>query len=602
MPPSPGIARNPFCLFSSADSTADLEAAIQAKGDEIRAEKAAGKTNADVADLVAELKSLKAQLEAASGGPKEPLAAPAAEKKDKKKKEKKPPKAQQVEVDVAATLARVPFAEADAAEQKVGDYALIQSHPPTGRVYAELAGLGKEGGPQVGDAVWVRARVAAVRAKGGSCFLVLRQGAFETAQALHFKDKSDPEGSKLLIKFAGQIPLESIVDVKGTLAAAEVKSCSVSDVEIQIERLYVASRALPVLPFLLEDAARSEGEIEASQATERPFARVGQETRLDNRWLDLRVPANNAVMRVQSMVCQLFREALYAEGFCEIHSPKLIGGESEGGAGVFKTQYFDQVACLAQSPQLYKQMAISADLGRVFEIGPVFRAENSNTRRHLCEFTGLDLEMAITEHYNEVLVVMHRLFRHIFDGLEQRLPKELAAIREQYHSEPVTFTEEPCIIHWEEGIAMLRGAGVPDVGDFDDLNGAQELELGRLVKEKYGTDFFMLDRFPSAIRPFYTMPCPDDDRYSNSYDLFIRGQEICSGAQRVHDPDLLEAGIRRQGIDPAPLGPYLDAFRHGCSPHGGAGVGLERVVFLYLGLDNVRKASMFPRDPNRCSP
>jgi len=372
---------------------------------------------------------------------------------------------------------------------------------------------------------------------------------------------------------------------------------------VVVRRCYVVSRAGP-LPFQLEDAGRPEDEVEASQDTERPFPRLGQELRLDHRWVDLRVPANNAIMRVQSAVCQLFREALYKEGFLEIHSPKLIAGESEGGAGVFRTDYFGTPACLAQSPQLYKQMAISADLGKVFEVGPVFRAENSNTRRHLCEFTGLDLEMAIDEHYDEVLGVCHRMFKHMFTSLEERLPAELAAVRAQYYSEPVAFTEEPCIVHWEDGIAMLRAAGVTEdeLGDFDDLGGAQELLLGKLVKEKYGTDFFMMDRYPASIRPFYTMPCADDARYSNSYDMFIRGQEICSGAQRVHDTALLKSILRDKGVDAGPLQSYIDAFEHGVSPHGGAGIGLERVVFLYLGLDNVRKASLFPRDPNRCSP
>ena len=173
--------------------------------------------------------------------------------------------------------------------------------------------------------------------------------------------------------------------------SANVKSCTQSDIEIQIRKLFVVSRAPVQLPFLLEDANRPEAEIEASQSSDRPYARVGQDLRLNNRWLDLRVPANNAIMRIKGGVSFLFRESLMLQGFTEIITPKLISGESEGGAGVFRTDYFGKTACLAQSPQLYKQMAISADLERVFEIGPVFRAENSNTRRHLCEFTGIIL-------------------------------------------------------------------------------------------------------------------------------------------------------------------------------------------------------------------
>lgn len=348
---------------------------------------------------------------------------------------------------------------------QVGDYALIDSKnsQTKQRQFSEVSRLNSaapsEGDVKVGDKIWVRGRVSSVRAKGNVCFMVLRSNAFFTIQTVHFKNKLEPETSKQLIKFASSIPLESIVDIYGTLAAAEVKSCSQSNVEIVMQKIFVVSRAPVALPFLLEDASRSEEEIERSQESERPFARVTQEVRLNNRWLDLRVPANNAIMRVKSGVSLLFRQSLHAQGFLEIITPKLIAGSSEGGADVFRTDYFGTSACLAQSPQLYKQMAISADLNRVFEIGPVFRAENSNTRRHLCEFTGLDFEMAITEHYNEALAVIHQLFVDIFSGLERDFAKELAVIREQYPSQPVQFTASPLILHWNEAIAMLREAG-----------------------------------------------------------------------------------------------------------------------------------------------
>ena len=231
----------------------------------------------------------------------------------------------------------------------------------------------------------------------------------------------------------------------------------------------------------------------------------------------------------------------------------------------------------------------------------MFRAEKSNSRRHLCEFVGLDLEMAFNLHYNEVIDVLHATFTTIFDGLETRYATELAAVRAQYPSERPRWTEKPVIVHWEEAMAMLEAAGEEAPG-LDDLNTAQERTLGRLVAERFGTDFYFLDRFPSAVRPFYTMPCPDDRRYSNSYDVFLRGEEICSGAQRVHDTRLLEETLAAKSVPLEPLKAYIDSMRLGMPPHGGGGVGLERVVFLYLGLDNVRKASMFPRDPSRCEP
>ena len=486
-----------------------------------------------------------------------------------------------------------------------GDMSIVMSRSRSGRDFVDIKDIASSTDAKYGpdSKVWIRGRLNSIRVKGGSCFLVVRQNSFDTIQACFFKDKENPEKSAKMIQYLKTLTTESMIDLHGKVSPAEVRSCSIQDVELVIERIHSVSNANAMLPFLVEDAARSEKEVEESQDTDRPFPRLGQELRLDNRWLDLRAPANNAIMRIQSAVCQLFRESLYSQGFVEIHTPKLIAGESESGAGVFTTDYFGTTACLAQSPQLYKQMAISSDIDRVFEIGPVFRAENSHTRRHLCEFTGLDLEMAINEHYMETLEVVHNMFKYIFENLETRWARELEVIRTQYESEPVTFTDEPCVLHWPEAMDILRGEGF-DMGDgLGDLTGAQELALGAVVKEKYGADFFMLDKYPSDIRPFYTMPDPEDDRFSNSYDMFIRGQEICSGAQRCHDPELVTKIVEKKGIEMGGgLKTYIESFRHGVSPHAGAGIGLERVVFLYLGLDNVRKASMFPRDPNRCTP
>ena len=451
--------------------------------------------------------------------------------KERKKLEKKAKKeAEKAAAEAANRIDDVQYLSYDQQDgyASMGDMVRTMSRSRTGRDFVDITDLGasEDATYKPGSTVWARGRLHSIRVKGGSCFPVLRQDSFNTVQACFFKDKEDPEGSAKMIRYLKSLTVESIVDLEGVVAEASVKSCSVQDVELNIKRIHAVSKADAMLPFLVEDAARSEEEVEASQDTDRPFPRLGQELRLDNRWMDLRAPANNAIMRIQSAICQLYRESLYSQGFVEIHTPKLIAGESESGAGVFTTDYFGTVACLAQSPQLYKQMAISSDLERVFEIGPVFRAEKSHTRRHLCEFTGLDLEMAIKDHYMETLEVVHEVFKHIFTGLETRHAKELAVIREQYPSSAVTFTEEPCIVHWPEAMEILKGEGF-DMGDeMGDLTGAMELALGASIKEKYGTDFFMLDKYPAEIRPFYTMPDPDDDRFSNSYDIFLRGQEI----------------------------------------------------------------------------
>ena len=593
-------------LFATtAEDVEKVTAAIAEKGDEIRRLKADKAPKDAITPAVEGLLQLKKEYERLTGksfdppkeAPKEKIAVPPPSPKENKKADMKP-------TEPSEPIVRVSYYDAALGKDSgigYGDYDIIASQSETGRQFASIDTLGTEQGPAVGETVWIRGRVSSIRAKGNACFMVLRSKSFYTVQACHFKEAEDPEESKKLIKYAGGLTLESIVDIMGEVVAADVKSCSQSNIEIKIKKVYTVSRAPAVLPFLLEDAARPQAEIDASQSTDRPFPSVQQDVRLNNRWLDLRVPANNAIMRVRSGVSLLFREALHNEGFIEINTPKLIAGESEGGSDVFRTDYFGQPACLAQSPQLYKQMAISADLERVYEIGPVFRAENSNTRRHLCEFTGLDLEMSIKEHYNEALGVLHRLFRHIFDGLEVRYAKELEVIRTQYPSDPVRFTGEPLILHWGEGMQMLKDAG-NQVDELADLSSSLELTLGELVKAKYNADFYILDQYPSAIRPFYTMPSPTNPLYSNSYDLFIRGQEICSGAQRCHETAMLEDRIREKGMELGPLKYYIESFRHGVSPHAGAGIGLERVVFLYLGLDNVRKSSMFPRDPNRCQP
>ncbi|VVD02733.1 unnamed protein product [Leptidea sinapis] len=317
--------------------------------------------------------------------------------------------------------------------------------------------------------------------------------------------------------------------------------------------------------------------------------------------LDLRTPANQAIFRLEAGVCRLFRDILTERAFVEIHTPKIISAASEGGANVFTVSYFKSSAYLAQSPQLYKQMAIAADFDKVFTVGAVFRAEDSNTHRHLTEFVGLDLEMSFKQHYHEVLDTIGQTFTDIFRGLQDHYAREIAVVGEQYRVEPFKFLDPPLRLEFPQAIQMLKEAGVV-VGEEDDLSTPDEKLLGRLVKAKYDTDFYILDKYPLAVRPFYTMPDPNNPKWSNSYDMFMRGEEILSGAQRIHDPDMLTERALHHGIDISKIAAYIESFRLGCPPHAGGGIGMERVVMLYLGLDNIRKTSMFPRDPKRVTP
>jgi len=300
-----------------------------------------------------------------------------------------------------------------------------------------------------------------------------------------------------------------------------------------------------------------------------------------------------------SKICQFFREFLIKNNFQEIHTPKLIGTASEGGANVFEVKYFEGKAYLAQSPQLYKQMAVVSGMPRVFEIGPVFRAEQSNTHRHLTEFTGLDAEMAIHYHYHEALFMWRDLLTNVFTRLQTECAEEIRCVRQQFPSEDLLVN--PVIIKFPEAVEMLRAAGM-QMGDYEDLSSELEFKLGELVRAKYNTDFYILDKFPAAVRPFYTMPYPENPLYSNSYDMFLRGEEIVSGAQRIHDSKLLLKRAAELKVNLTPVQAYVDCFKYGAPPHAGLGAGLDRITFLFLGLHNVRRGSLFPRDPTRLTP
>lgn len=443
--------------------------------------------------------------------------------------------------------------------------------------------------------VWVRGRIHTSRSKGKQCFLVLRQQSSTVQCLIAVNDVI----SKQMVKFSGGIPKESIVDIhaKPVSVPTKIGSCTEQDLELSVFEIFVVSLAKSQLPLQIEDASRPENTDEADGLN----IRVNQDTRLDNRVLDLRTPANQAIFRLEAGVCKLFRDILTERGFVEIHTPKIISAASEGGANVFTVSYFKDSAYLAQSPQLYKQMAIAADFDKVFTVGAVFRAEDSNTHRHLTEFVGLDLEMSFKYHYHEVLNTIGNTFTQMFKGLRDFYDKEIQAVGQQYRVEPFKFLEPPLILEFHQAVAMLRDAGV-QMGDEEDMSTPSEKLLGRLVKAKYDTDFYMLDKFPLAIRPFYTMPDPNNPKYSNSYDMFMRGEEILSGAQRIHEPEFLLERAKHHAIDVTKIAAYIEAFRFGCPPHAGGGIGMERVVMLYLGLDNIRKTSMFPRDPKRITP
>ncbi|PAV65694.1 hypothetical protein WR25_17213 [Diploscapter pachys] len=487
--------------------------------------------------------------------------------------------------------------EEDVSAGKYGTYGLIQSGEVKDIKFTELKDIDES---MHGQDIWVRGRIHAIRAKGKTCFIVLRSGVYTLQIGVFVTEKV----SKAMLKFVSAVSRESIVDIQGTVQKvdAPVESCTQKTVEVHAFELWVVSAAKGQLPLQIEDAMRrAPTEEELANDKENKLATVNLDTRLDNRVLDLRTITSQGIFAVQDGIGYHFRRLLRQRGFREIHTPKIISAASEGGANVFTVSYFKGSAYLAQSPQLYKQIAIAGDFGKVFTIGAVFRAEDSNTHRHMTEFVGLDLEMAFKFHYHEVMLTIGEVLIGIFKSLQAEFADEIAAVNQQYPAEPFKFVEPALVLKFADAIALLRENGI-EIGDEDDLSTPQEKFLGKLVRDKYKTDFYILDKFPLAVRPFYTMPDPHNPKYSNSYDMFMRGEEILSGAQRIHDPDFLTERAKHHGIDISKIQAYIDSFRYGCSPHAGGGIGLERVTMLFLGIHNIRLCSLFPRDPKRLTP
>ncbi|KAM6513772.1 aspartate--tRNA ligase dps1 [Fusarium falciforme] len=420
--------------------------------------------------------------------------------------------------------------------------------------------------------VTFRARIETQRPLSKTLDFLLLRDQTHSVQGVLTRDADNSD----FVKWVRKISPESLVQVCGVLKQPPepIRSATQSHIEVDICSVHLVNPAqnLPFNNYKPPETLRN---------------------RVNARILDLRHPANQALFRVRSMVSRAFRNTLEDNGFVEIHTPKLQPAATESGAAVFSVNYFGRRAFLAQSPQLAKQMSISADFGRVFEVGPVFRAENSNTHRHLTEYTGLDLEMAIDTDYHEVIQLIDIFLKEIFKAVYSS--RELEIIRKRWPSGEFKWLEETPIIPFSQGIQMLRDDGC-DVEEKD-LSTPDEIRLGQLVREKYNTDYYVLDRFPASARPFYTAKDPEDPKHTRSFDIFIRGQEICSGGQRIHNVEELRDNMAAAGMTEDGMEDYLTAFELGAPPHAGAGLGLERIVAWMLELGDVRYASLFHRDP-----
>ena len=320
------------------------------------------------------------------------------------------------------------------------------------------------------------------------------------------------------------------------------------------------------------------------------------EARLNHRAVALRNIRERATFRIQEGIVRGFRDFLYSQGFTELHTPKLGAKSAEGGANLFKLEYFHRPAILQQSPQFYKQMMVGV-FDRVMEVGPVFRAEKHNTKRHLNEYTGLDFEMGYIDDFTDIMAMETGFLQHMVEILKKEYSTELEILKvklpEVEKIPAVTFTEAKRLASEKYGTQIKNPY---------DLEPEEEHLIGRYFKEEYGADFVFVTHYPSKKRPFYAMDDPTDPKVTLSFDLLFRGLEVTTGGQRIHSYTELMEKIEKRGMDTEGMEQYLSTFKHGMPPHGGLGIGLERMTMQLLEEENVREVSLFPRDMSRLVP
>ena len=320
------------------------------------------------------------------------------------------------------------------------------------------------------------------------------------------------------------------------------------------------------------------------------------ENLLDYRPITLRNEKERAVFQIQARICQAFREFLDGQHFTEIHTPKLVAAGAEGGANIFSLSYFGEQAYLAQSPQFYKQAMVPV-YERVFEIGPVFRAEKHNTQRHLNEYTSMDFEMGFIDGFEDVMQMETKVLQNIMAVLKADYAPQLAAL----HVSVPDVTSIPAV-RFDDAKRMVSEKYGRAIRDPFDLEPEEEQLISRLFAEEYGSEFVFVTHYPSKKRPFYAADDPEDPRYTLSFDLLFRGLEVTTGGQRIHDYDTQVAKMLKKGMNPEDFAGYLMIHKYGTCPHGGLGLGLERLTARLLGENNVRETCLFPRDQQRIEP
>jgi nondiscriminating aspartyl-tRNA synthetase len=431
-----------------------------------------------------------------------------------------------------------------------------------------LAKAGDLEGSKVRVCGWIHR----IRDLGGVKFFIVR----DRTGTLQTVFKKSELGEEVLEELEG-LREECVVCIDGMLRRAPTKE----GFEVAASSLTLLSRPLEPLPLEVHSSLKA-----------------GLATRLKYRWLDARNPLVSGIFVLKAWVARKFREYYSSQGFVEIFTPKIVASGTESGANVFPVLYFDRVAYLAQSPQFYKQFAVIAGFERVYEIGPVFRAEPHHTVRHLNEYHSLDIEVGFIESYHDVMDYVEGFFRKLAEDL-----REVEDVLEAHQAPRIRIPESGAPrMPIRKAYEILESEYGKRISYGEDLDPEGEKLLGSYVREKYNSDLVFVIDYPWRVRPFYAMRKDDEPEWTYSFDLLFRGLEVVTGGQREHRYERLRENLKDKGLKEEEFQYYLEFFKHGAPPHGGAGMGLERITMQILGLQNIREARLLPRDTERITP
>lgn len=425
---------------------------------------------------------------------------------------------------------------------------------------------------KIGDEVRIRGSVETIRDQGKIIFFIIKDRS-ASVQAVCWIGNGEE-----LFNTAKKVTTESIVDVTGIVKEAKQV---LAGYELEIKNLVVDSLAQTPLPIVIEE--------------EHSDNLTALNKRLDYRWIDLRSKKNHLMFEVATTMTKALRDYCLENEFTEIQAPRIISAASEGGANVFEVKYFDRKAYLAQSPQFHKQMAMAAGFERVFNVGPVFRAEKSFTTRHLTEYTSFDVEMSYIDSFKDVCEFEESMIKHMLKEVKEKYGE---TIKEVFGVDVVVPEGKFPFLTVEEAKKKLKDAGIPSKDDGD-FSPEEERAIGEIMQKETGSEFVFMIDYPHRQRAFYHMKNSEHPTLALGYDLFWKGVEITTGAQREHRYEELKKNAIERNISEDSLEDYFDYFKYGCPPHGGFAIGTERLLMKLLEVDSVLEATYLPNTPNR---